>query len=641
MHSSLSSFSAAVAIASRQLSAHPYLLFLGAAILLYYRRIRLSQAAPLFTKDLRKGIETDQYDVVIIGGGTAGCVLASRLSEDPSLSVCLLEAGESSLSLPHSRIPSGYAKLFGSERVFNLNTTPQPYAANNSRYWPRGKMLGGCSTINAQIFHCGSPSDYDEWARTGLEGASDWSYVNFRKYFLRFEKFSPSTSHRDVDDSARGMTGPVDTGFFGHFSSITTKFITACQNAGMALKSDLNTPDGTLGVAKVSDLVTYIDAKGRRVTTESAYLTRQVLSRSNLTVVAHASVTRLVFEKASSREGLRVSAVEVSPDEGVSFTVIRARKEVVLSAGAIHTPQILMLSGLGPAEQLRKHDITVVQDLPGVGTHLMDHPVVDVVLEETSGDSLSFFQPRTGFQTAQLIFALGRYSITGRGPLSTNFAEAAAFFRSSDPSLFPPDVYPAVIEDTTSGADAPDLEFFVSPLGYLKHAQTRLPNRKSLGLHIVLLRPQSLGTITLNSSNPFDPPVIDPKYLSSPNDMQILLRGMHMLNRIAKTAPLANIINHGNRDALFGHRLANASDTVLSEYIRTTLESLYHPTSTARMGLRADGGVVDAYLRVHGVENLRIVDASIFPTIPSGHTAAPTIAVAEKAAELIKASLQI
>ncbi|KAF8198299.1 alcohol oxidase [Mycena galopus ATCC 62051] len=630
MYSSIPSVPAGIAIATRWLPVHPYLLFLGAAILLYYQRIR---GKPKFApKDLRKGIKIEDYDVVIIGGGTAGCVLASRISEDLSISGCLLEAGESSLSLPHSRIPSGYIKLFGSDRVFNLNTTPQPNAANISRYWPRGKMLGGCG------FHCGAPSDYDEWARTGLERASDWSYENFRKYFLRFERFSPSTTHRKVKVSSRGTTGPIDTGFFGHFSSITTRFIAACRKIGIAFKSDLNTPDGTLGVAKV---MTYIDAKGRRVTTESAYLTHQVLSRKNLCVVTHASVTRLVFEKTSSGGSSRVSAVEVSPDEGVTLKQIRARKEVVLSAGAIHTPQILMLSGLGPAEQLRKHGIAVVQDLSGVGAHLMDHPVVDVVLEDTSGDSLSFFQPRTSFQTIQLIFALGRYFITGRGPLSTNFAEAAAFFRSSDPSLFPSDIYPQIIEDMTSGTDAPDLELFVSPVGYLKHAQTRLPNRKSLGLHIVLLRPKSLGTVTLNSGNPFDPPVIDPKYLSSPNDMQILLRGMHMLNRIVKTAPLTDIIHHGNRDKLFGHRLTDASDTVLSEYIRTTLESLYHPTSTARMGLRADGGVVDAYLCVHGVENLRVVDASVFPTIPSGHTAGPTIAVAEKAAEMIKASFKI
>ncbi|KAJ7453616.1 GMC oxidoreductase [Mycena galericulata] len=635
MHSSLSSVSGAITIASRWLSAHPYLLFLGAAILLYYGRIGKAKTSPTLTKDLRSGLDIDEYDVIIVGGGTAGCVLASRISEEPSISVCLLEAGESSLSLPHSRIPSGYAKLFGSERVFNLETTTQQNAANISRYWPRGKMLGGCGqlfkigpTHRVRRFHCGAPSDYDEWARTGLEGASHWSYENFRKYFLRFEKFSPSTSHRNVQVSSRGTTGPIDTGFFGHFSTITSKFIAACQNAGITPKSDLNTPEGTLGVAK-----------GQRVTTESAYLTSQVLGRNNLCVVTHASVTRLVFEKSSSGKNPRVSAVEVSPDEGVTLKQIRARKEVVLSAGAIHTPQILMLSGLGPAEQLGKHNISVVQDLPGVGAHLMDHPVVDVVLEETSGDSLSFFQPRTSLQTAQLIFALGRYSITGRGPLSTNFAEAAAFFRSSDPSLFRSDVYPEIIEDTTSGTDAPDLELFVSPLGYLKHAQTKLPNRKSLGLHVVLLRPQSLGTITLNSRNPFDPPVIDPNYLSSRNDVQILLRGMHMLNRISKTAPLGDIINHGNRDTLFGHRLVDAPDAVLTEYIRTTLESLYHPTSTARMGIRADGGVVDAYLHVHGVENLRVVDASVFPTIPSGHTAAPTIAIAEKAAEMIKSSM--
>ncbi|KAJ6498124.1 alcohol oxidase [Mycena vitilis] len=577
--------------------------------------------------DLRKGINTDEFDIVIVGGGTAGCVLAARLSENLSITVCLLEAGESSLSLPLSRVPSGYSRFFGSDYLYNFQTTRQAHAADLERYWPRAKMLGGCSAINAGIFHCCSPSDYDEWGRTGLDGASRWSYATLRKYFLRFEKFSPSKAHPRVDASLRGSRGPIETGFFSYFSAITSAFMDACSNAGVPSKSDFNTPEGTLGVGK---FMTYINAKGERVSTQSAYLTPEVLKRKNLAVLAHASVTKVLVESAGAH------AVEVSPEQNTTYRIIiKARKEVVLCAGAVHTPQILMLSGIGPAEQLRTHGIPVIADLPGVGAHLMDHPVVDAVFKETGGNSLFFLKPRGRVQTMRTFFTLGQYLLTGRGPLSTNWMEAAAFFRSSDLALFPAADFPLQIEDSTSGPDAPDLELTVTPVGYTDHGRTRLANTPSLGLHIVLLRPKSLGTVKLGSASPFDPPIIDPQYLSSPNDLNVIFRGMKMLARVADTAPLSNIIRKDNRDPSFGLDLTNASDDELVGYARSKLESLYHPTSTARMALPEDGGVVDSQLRVHGVKKLRIVDASIFPTIPSGHPSAATIAVAEMAADMI------
>ncbi|KAJ7123116.1 GMC oxidoreductase [Mycena epipterygia] len=610
--------------------AHPFVL-LASAVALTILSCYLRSSPARLLKDLRRGIKVDEYDVVIVGGGTSGCILAARLSEDPSTSVCLVESGESSLPVQLSRVPPLFFKFFGTNHLFNFNTTSQLNAGNFTRYWPRAKLLGGCSSVNALIFHHAAPSDYDEWARTGLDGASRWSYESFHKYFLRFENFSPNKTHPGVAARFRGAGGPVETGF-SYFSAIGSIFIDACTSAGIPFTADFNTPKGTLGAGK---FLTYIDSKGERVSTESAYLTPEVLKRKNLCVLTHASATKIVLESGGVSK--RASAVEVSPDQGITRIRIKARKEVILSAGAIHSPQILMLSGMGPAEQLKAHDIPVIVNLPGVGANLLDHAVVDVVLEETRGHSLYYFARRSPLQVAKFLLALGRYVLTGKGPMSTNCMDAAAFFRSSDPTLFPAEAFPGAVEDLTSGPNAPDLEIAATPIGYYNHVRTELPNKPTMGLHLVLLRPQSVGTVQLRSAHPFDPPIIDPMYLSAPNDLNSLLRGMKLIARLTASGPLSHIIRHG--EPAFGPNLATASDAVLTEYIRHKLQTLYHPTSTARMAPLEAGGVVDAQLRVHGVPNLRVVDASVFPTIPSGHTAAPTMALAEMAAEMIRQSV--
>ncbi|KAJ8496586.1 hypothetical protein ONZ51_g1036 [Trametes cubensis] len=580
----------------------------------------------------------NEYDVVVVGGGTAGCVLASRLSEDPAIRVLLLEAGTSSIKNPFATIPISYSQLFHSKHEWDLQTTPQANAGSVTKYWPRGKLLGGCSCINAMVFHAGAPEDYDEWAlaQKGQEGASQWSYKEFLPYMLKFEKFHPSPNYPDVDASLRGKSGPVEIGYFGYASAGTPKFIEACTKVGIPATPDVNTPKGSLGVTKA---MTYINPKGRRVTSEFAYLTPEVLARPNLKVITRAHVTRILFDNSGPTP--RAVGAEFTQPDGETYRV-KARKEVVLAAGAVHTPQILMLSGVGPAEHLKSHDIPVVADLPGVGSHLMDHVVIDLNYRDKTGSSLAFIKGRTLAHQLRLISSLWGYRLTGAGPLTSNVCEAIAFVRSTDPQLFPANEYPPekAPKDTTSGPGAPDIELFFAPVGYKDHGSGVLPPGDYFSLHGVLLRPTSTGTIRLKSKDPNDAPIIDPQYLSSEHDVQVLVRAARLLARIVSTEPLASMLDPaGAADAELDHALHTLDDDAVAALVRRKAETLYHPACSARMAPLAEGGVVDPFLRVHGIPNLRVADASVFPTIVSGHTAAPVFAIAEKAADLIKDSI--
>ncbi|KAI0091018.1 GMC oxidoreductase [Irpex rosettiformis] len=579
-------------------------------------------------------VADQEYDVIVVGGGTAGCVLASRLSENPLIKVLLLEAGQSGKDNPNTFIPCAYNKYWNSEHEWGMFTEPQEYATNRKVYWPRGKLLGGCTNMNASMFHYGAPSDYDEWAKLqkGQPGAQDWSYSAFHPYFNKFEKFSPAQAWPGVDVTLRGAEGLVHTGHHSYFGPYTKDFLKASRAAGIEHSDDVNTHKGTLGVTK-----------GRRVTSESAYLTPDVLARSNLKVATGAYVNRVLFDGVGS--SVRAVGVEFRDATGAVFSC-KARKEVVLAAGAIHTPQILMLSGVGPADHLKSVDVTVVADIPGVGSGLKDHAVIDTRYANKYSDTLDYLQPKTLGHSAKFANALLKYQLTGTGPLSTNIVEAAAFLRSDDPALFPPEKFTAETtpEDTTTGEAAPDLEMFLSVIAYKDSGLTAFeyPGEYTFGMHAVCLRPKSSGTIRLKSNNPADAPLIDPHYLEDQNDVKTLVRGLRLIDATVKQEPLASRINHlGDTYPDLQHDLSKKTDAELEQFVRENISTLYHPACTARMAPLADGGVVDPFLRVHGIPNLRVADASVFPSIVAGHTAAPVYAIAEKASDLINQDIKI
>ncbi|KDQ17549.1 hypothetical protein BOTBODRAFT_105670 [Botryobasidium botryosum FD-172 SS1] len=568
----------------------------------------------------------NEYDVVIIGGGTAGCVLASRLSERADIRVLLLEVGKSSTEVLASRAPAGYMTLMRGPCDHKLETAPQVNCFDRKIYWPRGKFLGGCSGMNAAICHHGSPSDYDEWAVNTDPGAEDWKYENFKKYVLQSEIFTPHSSAPVTKASEGKEHAGVQIGYSGHYSNAAAKWHAACEALGIPMKENIN--------ASGDKLVTYIDPKGRRSTTESGYLTREVLLRPNLTVVVGAKVTKIVFDDDKNQP--RAVGVDFRKESSGPVYRVCARKEVILSAGAIHTPQILMLSGVGPAEQLALHGITLIHHLPGVGSSLRDHPWVVLRFRAKKNESLSSYLEPELKHDLKRVFGILQWFLRHNGPLTTNVPEAAAFVRATDPVLFAALRDSIMPEDSTSGPDSPDLELIISP-GCVKNlGGEKIPTGGVFGLGVALLRPTSVGTIKLRSSNPTDPPIIDPNYFNTQHDLDVLVRGLRIMLEIVKTEPFASVIVHTDTHPDLDHGLDKLSDDELKDIIRRRVETVFHPVGTAKMAPLNAGGVVDPYLRVHGIPNLRIVDASIMPTIISGHTVTPVIAIAEKAADMIR-----
>ena len=525
------------------------------------------------------------YDYVIVGAGSAGCVLAARLTENPSTQVLLLEAGPPD-DADEIHIPAALNLLFKSTYDWDYTTVPQQRADGRSIYWPRGRTLGGSSSINAMIYIRGSRYDYDAWRdEYGCEG---WGYTDLLPYFLRAESNSRGAS------AYHGADGPLSVQDPKYKSAMTAAFVDAARQWGMEANDDFNGPrqDGA-GFYQVTQ------RNGRRWSAADAYL-HPAAGRPNLTVQTDALVTGVAIE-AGRAVGVRYLL------RGVEETA-RAEGEVILAAGAIGSPQLLMLSGIGPADHLAEHGIGVVADSPGVGANLSDHPIVTAMWHTPKATGL---WEKAGPKN------LARWRMMHSGPLTTNVAEAGGFSRT-DPSI-----------------PAPDLQWHALPTPYQNFGLTD-PSIRALSLLITLVAVGSRGRITLHSADPRHKPAIDPAYLSDSADIEPLVRGIRLAREFAAAGPLAKICKG---------ELAPGPDAVtdseLTEFVRRDITTIYHPVGTCAMGgdsrLAASKltSVVDTGLRVRGVDGLRVVDASVMPAVPRGNTNAPTIAIAERAADLI------
>ena len=524
------------------------------------------------------------FDYVIVGGGSAGCVLASRLSEQPEVSVCLLEAGGDGNSWL-VRVPFGMVLTVPAPLInWGFKTVPQMQLNGRRLYQPRGRVLGGSSAINAMIYTRGHPSDYDAWSAAGNPG---WSWREVLPYF----KLGESNLH--FQDDYHGVDGPQPVSDLFTDNRMHKVFLDAAQQAGYSVSSDFNgAQQEGVGVYQVTQ------RDGERWSAARAYLEPN-LSRPNLTVMTGAHAQRVLFE------GRRANGVQYRC--GGHIATVGAHREVILSTGTFQSPQLLLLSGIGDGQALQNLGIPVLQHLPGVGANLQDHLDYTLIHRARSLDLIGA-SPRG---MLRLIHEIGQYRRERRGMLCTNVAEAGGFLKT-DASLPRPDL---------------QLHFCIAIVH--NHGRSLQHLWHGYSLHVCVLRPASRGRVSLASSDPGKSPLIDPAYLSDPRDLDVLLRGFKLARRILAAPAFSP---YGGRE-LFS--AAAVRDTDICALIRARAESIYHPVGTCRMG-RDDAAVVDASLQVQGVEGLRVVDASVMPTLIGGNTNAPTMMIAEKAADMIR-----
>ncbi len=533
-----------------------------------------------------------EWDVIIVGAGSAGCVLAGRLAEAGQGSILVIEAGPRDLS-PWVHLPIGYGKTFYHRRMnWMYRTTPQAELDGREIYQPRGKVVGGSSAINAMVYARGQAEDFDEWKRLGNPG---WGWAEVLAAYKRMEDHALGAS------LWHGAGGPLHVeNVAAEVHPLTPLFVRAAGEAGLRFNPDLNgaTSEGA-GFYQITT------RGGRRESAARAFL-HPARRRGRVKLETDMQVTRILFD------GQRAIGVEAK--RGGETLRFRARREVVLSGGAFNTPQLLQLSGIGPAGLLSKHGIAPLLNLPAVGQNLQDHLCYDHVYRSkrpSLNDALLSWPARIGMAA--------NYLMRRRGPLALSVNQGGGFYRTR-PEL-----------------TRPDMQLYFSPLSY----ERAVPGVRALmkpdpfpgfSLSVSPCRPLSRGHVAIRSPDPHVAPEIAPNYLSEPEDLRILLEGARFLHRLAATPTLSAVIDAAIRP---GPEAVNDAANVAA--IRANAYSVFHPCGTCRMGPDASDAVVDATLRVHGIERLRVVDASIFPTIPSGNINAPAMMVGERAAELMAA----
>ncbi|MHA4842775.1 GMC family oxidoreductase [Flavitalea antarctica] len=531
------------------------------------------------------------YDYIIVGAGSAGCVLANRLSEDPATTVLLLEAGTRGGF--KTDIPGAYGTLHNSSLDWAFWTEPQPGVDGRKLFIPRGKALGGCSTTNAMAYVRGNPEDFNEWERLGNKG---WSYEDVLPYFKKSE------NNESFDEPYHSKKGLLNVGFAKYPSPLTRIFLEACIENGIPLNEDYNSP-----VQAGTSLLQYTIKNNRRQSTYTAFL-KPVIMRSNLTVRTNVLVKRIIIEKDKAA-GVECLSGKTTTEK------IYCKKEVIVSAGAIKSPQLLLLSGIGEDRVLNQANTELKVSLPGVGKNLQDH------IWTGTSNLCNVRSSNQDIKPMNQLKCLLTYLLLNKGPLCNSPVETTTFI------------------STETKTERPDIQFHFVPLHVGDDYRTNIydirtfPTTNGFAIMCILLHPESRGTVTIASGDPLAPPFIDPCFLTVEKDRQTLLAGLKVAMKISDANAFRTIspqgLNHPSRDS---------TDDELMVHLKKSLETLYHPVGTCKMGSDIMA-VVNEKLQVHGVDGLRVIDASIMPTTISGNTNAACIMIGEKGADMIKGTV--